>query len=83
MLALWSESVFSLWKEAGVPGEKNHGELARNRQTETSQEFSPFPAGDLKATINRRTKKHRLAGLGIDIDIDIEDLFYVEYTYNK
>ena len=23
---------FTLWKEAGVPGEKNHGELARNRQ---------------------------------------------------
>ena len=28
---------FTLWKEAGVPGEKSHGELARNRQTGTSR----------------------------------------------
>ena len=26
------ESVFTLWKEAGEPEEKNHGKHARNRQ---------------------------------------------------
>ena len=38
----------TLWKEAGVPGEKNHGELARNRQTETSR----FEAGGVHCIIS-------------------------------
>ena len=35
MSAQRSESVFKLWKEARVPGEKNHSGLARNRQPKT------------------------------------------------
>ena len=42
------ESVFTLWKEAGVPGEKNYGELARNRHTGTSR----FEAGGVHCIIS-------------------------------
>ena len=42
------EVSFILWKVAGVPGEKSHGELARNRQTETSH----FEAGGVNCIIS-------------------------------
>ena len=37
-----------MWKEAGVPGEKNHGELVGNRQTKTSR----FEAGGVHCIIS-------------------------------
>ena len=51
-----------LWKEAGLHGEKNHCELARNRQTGTSR----FEAGGVRCIISStkftqepQRKRHR------------------------
>ena len=52
MPAYRSESVLTLWKEAGVPVENNHSKFTRNRQTETDIAISrQHRMSDIQATL--------------------------------